>query len=223
MTDTVKIVLLGESGVGKTCIISQFISGVFNPDTITSLSAQFITKTVEYKNLNKKLKFEIWDTAGQERFRSLAKIFYRDAKVIFLVYDITSKKSFEELKNYWVNQVLESSIKKTLLCIIANKSDLINLEQVDEGEARNYAETINALYFVVSAKDSTSINEMFKEIGKKYSGANSVNIEDAVDDDENMFEIKKIRKGSVKVTKAQALKKKKNLVVDFLLLLDKIY
>ena len=156
------------------------------------------------------MKLDIWDTAGQERYRSVTKMFYKDADVALLVYDITSKKSFEELKNYWVNQVLETSIKKTLLCIIANKSDLINLEQVDEGEARNYAETINALFFVVSAKDSTSINEMFKEIAKKYSGANSVNIEDAADD-ENMFQIKKIRRGSVKVTKAQALKKEKKV------------
>ena len=156
------------------------------------------------------MKLDIWDTAGQERYRSVTKMFYKDADVALLVYDITSKKSFEELKNYWVNQVLETSMKKTLLCIIANKSDLINLEQVDEGEARNYAETINALFFVVSAKDSTSINEMFKEIAKKYSGANSVNIEDAADD-ENMFQIKKIRRGSVKVTKAQALKKEKKV------------
>ena len=75
-TETVKVVLLGEAGVGKTCIISQFISGIFDPDTISSLSAQFITKTLDYKKYNKSLKFEIWDTAGQERFRSLAKIFY---------------------------------------------------------------------------------------------------------------------------------------------------
>ena len=207
--ETLKIVLVGESSVGKTSIITQFIEKTFQDKLQSTVGGTFNSKVIRCEDLNKSLKLDIWDTAGQERYRSVTKMFYKDADVAILVYDITNKKSFEELKNYWVNQVLDSSLKKTLLCIIANKSDLINLEQVDEGEARNYAETINALYFVVSAKDSTSINEMFKEIAKKYSGANSVNIEDAVDDDENMFEIKKIRKGSVKVTKAQALKKEK--------------
>ena len=207
--EALKIVLIGESSVGKTSIITQFIENTFQDKLQSTVGGTFNSKVIRCEDIDKLLKLDIWDTAGQERYRSVTKMFYKDADVALLVYDITNKKSFEELKNYWVNQVLESSIKKTLLCIIANKSDLINLEQVDEGEARNYAETINALYFVVSAKDSTSINEMFKEIGKKYSGANNVNIEDAVDDDENMFEIKKIRKGSVKVTKAQALKKEK--------------
>ena len=89
--ETVKVVLLGEAGVGKTCIISQFISGVFDPDTISSLSAQYLTKTIDFSDINKSIKFEIWDTAGQERFRSLAKIFYKDAKVICLVYINTPK------------------------------------------------------------------------------------------------------------------------------------
>jgi len=207
--EALKIVLVGESSVGKTSILTQFIENTFQDSIESTVGGTFNSKVIRCEDIDKLLKLDIWDTAGQERYRSVTKMFYKDADVALLVYDITNKKSFEELKNYWVNQVLDSSLKKTLLCIIANKSDLINLEQVDEGEARNYAETINALFFVVSAKDSTSINEMFKEIAKKYSGANSVNIEDAVDDDENMSEIKKIRKGSVKVTKAQALKKEK--------------
>jgi small GTP-binding protein len=108
-TETVKVVLLGEAGVGKTCIISQFISGIFDPDTISSLSAQFITKTLDYKKYDKSLKFEIWDTAGQERYRALAKVFYKNAAVCVLVYDITRKSSFEELKNYWVKEIKENA------------------------------------------------------------------------------------------------------------------
>ena len=198
--EALKIVLVGESSVGKTSILTQFIENTFQDSIQSTVGGTFNSKVIRCEDIDKSLKLDIWDTAGQERYRSVTKMFYKDADVALLVYDITSKKSFEELQNYWVNQVLETSMKKTLLCIIANKSDLINLEQVDEGEARNYAETINALFFVVSAKDSTSINEMFKEIAKKYSGANSVNIEDAADD-ENMFQIKKIRRGSVKVIK----------------------
>ena len=169
MTDTVKIVLLGESGVGKTCIISQFISGVFNPDTITSLSAQFITKTVEYANLNKKLKFEIWDTAGQERFRSLAKIFYRDAKVIFLVYDITSKKSFEELKNFWYErQTKLVTDGDPIYAVVGNKYDLYENIQVDDEEAKNFAKSINGIFQHTSAKNNSGINELFENIGEKF-------------------------------------------------------
>ena len=206
--ENLKIVLVGESSVGKTSIITQFIEKTFQDTLQSTVGGTFNTKVIKCEDLNKSLKLDIWDTAGQERYRSVTKMFYKDADVALLVYDITSKKSFEELQNYWVNQVLESSLKKTLLCIIANKSDLIDLEQVDEGEARNYAETINAMFFVVSAKDSNSINEMFKDIAKKYSGAKNVIIEDAADD-ENMFQIKKIRKGSVKVTKEKTVKKKK--------------
>ena len=206
--EALKIVLIGESSVGKTSIITQFIENTFQDKLQSTVMSTFSSKIIRCEDLNKSLKLDIWDTAGQERYRSVTKMFYKDADVALLVYDITNKKSFEELKNYWVNQVLESSIKKTLLCIIANKSDLINLEQVDEGEARNYAETINALFFVVSAKDSTSINELFKDIVKQYSGAKNVNIEDAVDD-ENIFQIKKIRRDSVKITKEQTLKKEK--------------
>ena len=79
-SETVKVVLLGEAGDGKTCIISRFITGSFNPDTISSLSAQFISKTMEFKDINRIIKFDIWDTAGQERFRALAKIFYKGQK-----------------------------------------------------------------------------------------------------------------------------------------------
>ena len=98
--ESVKVVLLGESGVGKTSIIAQFTTGNFDPDVVTSLSAQYVSKTVEYDNLQKAIKFDLWDTAGQEKYRALAKIFYKDAKVIILVYDITNTRSFDELKSY---------------------------------------------------------------------------------------------------------------------------
>ena len=101
--EKLKVVLLGESGVGKTSIISQFISGIFNSDSMSSLSAQYITQVVELKDINKVIKFDIWDTAGQEKFRALAKIFYKDAKVICLCYDISSRNSFVELKDFGMN------------------------------------------------------------------------------------------------------------------------
>ena len=96
MSETIKIVLLGETSVGKTSIISRFASNSFNPNTLSSLSAQFVSKTVEIDG--KSLKLDLWDTAGQEKYRALAKIFYKDARVIIFVYDITNEKTFEENK-----------------------------------------------------------------------------------------------------------------------------
>ena len=170
--ETVKVVLLGEAGVGKTCIISQFISGVFDPDTISSLSAQFITKTLEFKEFNKSLKFEIWDTAGQERFRSLAKIFYKDAKVICLVYDITSKKSFDELKTFWYEQQTKLNVDgEPIFAVVGNKYDLYETTQVDD-EAKTFAKSIGAIFQYTSAKNASGINELFNNIGEKYFNPN---------------------------------------------------
>ena len=107
----VKVVLLGESGVGKTSIISQFTANKFNPRCPTSVSAQFISKIINFPEYNKKIKFEIWDTAGQEKYRSLTKIFYKDAGAAILVYDITRKESFEEIQKYWINQIKEFAPK----------------------------------------------------------------------------------------------------------------
>ena len=107
-----KVVIIGESGVGKTCIINRFIEDTFNPGQIPTLSASFVEKNIEYKEFNGKvIKFLIWDTAGQERFRSIGKIFYTDARAVILVYDITNEKSFEEIQNYWYNQIKEHSPK----------------------------------------------------------------------------------------------------------------
>ena len=93
--EAIKVVLVGESGVGKTSIISQFTAHKFDPHRETSLSAQFISKTVEFQDLGKAIKFDIWDTVGQEKYRSINKIFYQDAQVTFLVYDITQKETYD--------------------------------------------------------------------------------------------------------------------------------
>ena len=98
-----KVVLIGESGVGKTSIIQRFITNIFNPQQKTTGGANFIAKKMEINDY--KIKFEIWDTVGQERFRSLAKVFYNNASVCIMVYDITSKKSFDALKEYWSEDV----------------------------------------------------------------------------------------------------------------------
>jgi small GTP-binding protein len=164
-----KIVLIGESGVGKTSIISQFVDQIFEDDLQTSTGGSFSSKTLTFNN-GKTIKLEIWDTAGQERYRALTKIFYKNALAAVLVYDITRKQSFEELKNYWIKQIKESAPEKIILAIAANKSDLLDREQVNEDEARNFAKENNALFYETSAKNSIGVNELFIGIGKKFYG-----------------------------------------------------
>jgi len=202
--EVLKIVLIGEASVGKTSIIYQFIDKIFQEDLQSTIGGTFNSKSIKCNN-NKTLNLEIWDTAGQERYRCVTKMFYKEADVAILVYDITSKSSFEELKNYWVEQVLEASPKNIMLVIVANKSDLIDNEQVDEEEARNYAKKVKADFFVISAKENNSVNELFKSIAKKYSGSNSVEV---IEENDDIMSFRKIRKESVRVTKAFAKKKK---------------
>ena len=127
--ETIKVVLIGDSGVGKTSIIQRYVNDVYDPNQLLSSSAQFITKTVEL-NDEQSIKFDVWDTAGQEKFRALAKIFYKDAKAIVLVYDITNRSSFEQLQNYWFKEIEENSLSDAILVIVGNKSDLYENEQV---------------------------------------------------------------------------------------------
>ena len=109
---TSKVVLLGESGVGKTCIIARFINNTFEENLISTTGASYAGKTMTFDEYQgKSIKFEIWDTAGQEKYRSLTKIFYKDAGVAILVYDITRKESFEEIKKYWYNKIKEFATK----------------------------------------------------------------------------------------------------------------
>ena len=124
--ESLKVVLLGESGVGKTSIISQLMEQEFNDEQTATTGATFSTKTMVFDN--KGICFEIWDTAGQEKYRALTKMFYKDAGAAILVYDITRQASFEELKNYWANQVKENAPKKIVLAVAANKSDLIDTD-----------------------------------------------------------------------------------------------
>ena len=111
-TKTCKVVLLGESGVGKTCIIARFINNTFEDNIMSTTGASYAGKTMSFDEFpGKNIKFEIWDTAGQEKYRALTKIFYKDAGVAILVYDITRKESFEEIQKYWYNQIKEFAPK----------------------------------------------------------------------------------------------------------------
>ena len=166
--ESIKVVLLGETGVGKTSIITQFTTNNFNPHQETSLSAQFISKTLEFPDLGQSIKFDIWDTVGQEKYRSLAKIFYKDAKVIIFVYDITREITFENLKSYWIEETKSNSDGDPIFAVVANKTDLYTQTKVKNEEGKAFANEIGAIFQVTSCLSNSGISTLFDNIGKKY-------------------------------------------------------
>ena len=164
----VKVVLLGESGVGKTSIITQFISKKFNQRCPTSVSAQFISKIIKFPEYSKNLKFDIWDTVGQEKYRSLTKIFYKDADIIIFVYDITTEFSFKAIKDYWYKETKEHTDIEPILALAANKIDLYKDEQITNSDGKEYADEINAIFQNTSALSNTGIDNLFENLGRKF-------------------------------------------------------
>ena len=162
-----KLIFVGDSGVGKTCIIARFTRGSFDANS-PSGSAGFSNKTIEIPELNQSLNLDIWDTVGQERFRALTKYFYQGAKMAILVYDITMKESFESLKKFWIKDIKEYTDEDIILAIVGNKADLYDNEDVSEEEVREFAESIGALFRLTSAQNNTGIDELFKDLAIKY-------------------------------------------------------
>ena len=171
-----KLIVIGDSGVGKTCIIARFTKGTFDPNS-PSGSVGFTNKTIEIPELNQNLDLDIWDTVGQERYKALTKYFYQGAKMAILVYDITIKESFESVKNYWYEDIKEHAEEDIIIAIAGNKADKYDNEPVPEHEAREFAESIGAIFRLTSAQNNSGIDELFKDMGKKYLCPNSSTIE----------------------------------------------
>ena len=162
-----KCVLLGESGVGKSSLINRFIRGNFNKDSLPTIVGGFSKKEIFYEEENTKIVYEIWDTAGQEKYRSINKIFYQDAYINILVYDITKKNTFKAIKDYWIEEIKENGPRDAIIIIAGNKSDLYEHEAVDEDEVRKYCKNIDAIYQLTSAQTGEGVNELFNKIGKE--------------------------------------------------------
>jgi Ras-related protein Rab-8A len=135
-----KAILIGEAGVGKTCIIVRLVSKDYRPNVISTTGASYASYIMEFEEYDKKLNLQLWDTAGQENYRGLTKIFYKDAKIIILVYDVTNKRSFEEIKNYWYSQIKENSSEKNISKFISFFK-LINIKYLD-------SLAINVIYLI---------------------------------------------------------------------------
>ena len=205
-----KVVLLGDSGVGKTCIISRYISGSFDSNSASTNGASYASKKVEYKDINKTLILDIWDTAGQEKYKSLTKFFYKDAAVAILVYDISLKQSFENVKNYWYQQIQENGDKNMVLGIAGNKCDLYEEEAVPEAEAREFASSIGAIFGLTSAQNNTGINELFQDVGKKYLDPNFQQKLEVEKEEKQIDEGEKVQRLTLDKAEVKKEKKKKS-------------
>ena len=154
-----KVVFVGESKVGKSSIIGQYASGKFNPKIQPSNTGQFIQKEVKLTD-NSSVTLDIWDTPGEAKYRNVTKIFLKDAKAIILVYDITDKNTFKELKNFWYNSNKDCGAK---FFVVANKWDL---DDKEDEEGKGFAIGIGANFFSVSAKDNMGLNSLFFKIAE---------------------------------------------------------
>ena len=161
----IKTVLLGESGVGKSCIILRYINDIFSFNHVSTILSTYSSKTIKINNTE--ITFDIWDTAGQEKFRSIAKINYKDAAVVILVLDITSNYSFQSIKDYWYPQIKQNAPENAIIALVIAKCDIKENQEVDPDEVENYASSIDALFKLTSSLENTGINELFEEIGKK--------------------------------------------------------
>ncbi|XP_046473555.1 ras-related protein Rab-31 isoform X1 [Neodiprion pinetum] len=143
-----KVVILGAQGVGKTMVICRYITKMFNRRISPTIGAAFYTCNINLERV--KVKLQIWDTAGQERFRSMAPMYYRNANVALLVFDLTKHSSFNEIKS-WVVELKRNVDKTMVLVLVGNKSDLVSQRTVDAEEASQYATSIGASYHETSA------------------------------------------------------------------------
>ena len=167
-TIILKVVLKGEKSVGKSSIINRFIKNQFYKNFSPTMSGTCVTKEIFYEKYNKILKYEIWDTAGQEKYRSLTKMFYKDASIVILVFDITRKDTFEEIRDFWVKQVKENSNEDIIISLVGNKEDNYEYEDIDNNNIELFVNQINCLYKRVSAKSGFGIENLFYDIGLKY-------------------------------------------------------
>jgi Ras-related protein Rab-1A len=166
-----KVILIGDSAVGKSSILCQYADKEFSDSHISTIGVDFKIATIKVGS--KKVKLQIWDTAGQERFKTIINSFFRGIQGVFLVFDITNKSTFDNL-SYWEGELNrfypgESLSKKTIF-VIGNKIDLEEKRSVSYDEANEYAKSIGARYFETSAKENIRISDIFYNLA--YSALN---------------------------------------------------
>ena len=176
----IKVILLGNSGVGKTSIINRYVNNVYNSNCETTLGSTYSTREVIKDNVVYKLN--LWDTTGQEKYHSITNLFIKGSSIVILVYSIDLLSSFEGL-NYWYNSIKENlEGNNYVLAVVGSKSDLINEEEeeVSEDEAKKFAKERNAIFKLVSSKeDPVGINNLFDMLLDELIRMNYITVKDS--------------------------------------------
>lgn len=156
-----KVVLIGESGVGKSNLLSRFTKNEFNHDSRTTIGVEFSTRTVQMDTYT--IKAQIWDTAGLERYRAITSAYYRGAVGALLVYDITKHLTYESAER-WLKELLDHADPHIVVMLVGNKNDLETLRTVPSEEARGFAEKKGLMFMETSALESTNVESAFNEV-----------------------------------------------------------
>ena len=183
-SNAIKLILVGDSGTGKTNLISVAAGLEFNSGVLTTTSCSYIQKIV--KRNKKEYKINLWDTIGQEKYRSLTKIFMKDSNTVIFVYDITKRETFESL-NYWKKIIEEILWNDITLGVVGNKIDLYFDEKIKEEEGQEYANSIGAKFKLTSAKNSPKeVSSFIEEMLEEYLARNK-----SINDRKDLVAIKK--------------------------------
>jgi small GTP-binding protein len=164
MTDLIKIIIIGESSVGKSNIMMRYTTGEFSSDMASTIGVEFFTKKVIVNN--KDITVQVWDTAGQERFKSITRSIYHGAKAVIIVYDITNMESFNSIES-WILEAKNHACPNAPICLVGNKNDLEHLRVVPGNKAANLAKENELLFFETSAANNKNISFVFDGLIKK--------------------------------------------------------
>ena len=161
-----KVLLLGDSTVGKTCFLLRYCDKTFQDAHLSTIGLDYRLKSMTLKN-KKNIKLQIWDTAGQDRFRAITKNYYKGANGIILIYDVTNLQTFENVKN-WITQIREEANKNVVIFLAGNKADLPEESRaVQKEDGQKMAEEYNIPFQETSAKEGINVNETFQELVEK--------------------------------------------------------
>lgn len=159
-----KLLLIGDSGVGKSCLLLRFCDDSFASSFITTIGIDFKVRTIEVDG--RKIRLQIWDTAGQERFRTITTAYYRGAMGILLVYDISDSSSFQNVRN-WIGSILEYAAENVNVVLVGNKADLTdNKRRITTAQGQALADEYNIKFFETSAKTNFNVEEVFFSIAR---------------------------------------------------------
>eukprot|EP01017_Pseudomicrothorax_dubius_P016618 TRINITY_DN1883_c0_g1_i19.p1 TRINITY_DN1883_c0_g1~~TRINITY_DN1883_c0_g1_i19.p1 ORF type:complete len:229 (+),score=42.88 TRINITY_DN1883_c0_g1_i19:106-792(+) len=171
-TNKFKIVFLGNQSVGKTCIINRFIYDTFDGKDHPTVGIDFISKVLYFED--RSVRLQLWDTAGQERFRSLIPSYLRDSAVAIIVFDVSSRPSFQDTTK-WIEDVRSERGGDVIIFLVGNKIDLADRRQITEQEGERKAKELDVHYMEVSAKSGANVQTLFKNIASLLPGAETAN------------------------------------------------